>query len=159
MPQMSHDNERTLWRSAQAMETGVAASDASREFSEGASESAGFSRRGFMQIMAASMALAGAASCRRPEEKILPYNQAPEGLIPGKANFYASAIPAAAAPSASWSSPTKAAPPRSMATPATRPRKAPAIPSPRPTCSTSTTPIACSKSASKASKPPAIKTA
>ncbi len=93
MPQMSHDNERTLWRSAQAMEAGVATSDASREFSEGASESAGFSRRGFMQIMAASMALAGAASCRRPEEKILPYTQAPEGLIPGKANFYASAIP------------------------------------------------------------------
>ncbi|HNF99992.1 MAG TPA: TAT-variant-translocated molybdopterin oxidoreductase, partial [Pseudomonadota bacterium] len=31
------------------------------------------SRRSFMGILGASMALAGLSGCRRPEEKILPY--------------------------------------------------------------------------------------
>ena len=41
------------------------------------------SRRNFLTIMGASMALAGMTACRRPEEKILPYAKAPEVMIPG----------------------------------------------------------------------------
>jgi molybdopterin-containing oxidoreductase family iron-sulfur binding subunit len=51
------------------------------------------SRRGFLQLMAASLALAGLSACtRQPTEKIVPYVKAPEGLIPGKPQFYATAV-------------------------------------------------------------------
>ncbi len=65
-----------------------------REFPEGAAElSDGFSRRGFLSLMGASLGLAGLSACRRPEEKILPYAKAPEHLIPGKPLYYATAMP------------------------------------------------------------------
>ncbi|MBI1367886.1 MAG: 4Fe-4S dicluster domain-containing protein [Planctomycetes bacterium] len=54
------------------------------------------SRRSFMKIMGASMALAGAGSmsgCRRwPEQKVAPYNMRPEGRIPGIPVHYATAM-------------------------------------------------------------------
>src|SRR5262249_20400399 len=51
------------------------------------------SRRGFLQLMGASLALAGLGACtRQPAEKIVPYVKAPEGLIPGKPQFYATAV-------------------------------------------------------------------
>ncbi len=52
----------------------------------------GLSRRRFLQVMAASMSLAGLtlAGCRRwPEEKIAPYASRPEGRIPGEPIYYA----------------------------------------------------------------------
>ncbi len=50
------------------------------------------SRRGFMKLMGASMALAGLAGCtKQPEEPIYPYVKAPEDLILGKPNYFASA--------------------------------------------------------------------
>jgi molybdopterin-containing oxidoreductase family iron-sulfur binding subunit len=65
-----------------------------REFPEGASELAdGFSRRQFLKLMGASAGLAGLAACRRPEEKILPYARAPEHLVPGRPQYYATAMP------------------------------------------------------------------
>ena len=43
------------------------------------------SRRGFMKLMGASMALAGLAGCtKQPDEPIYPYVKAPEDLILGK---------------------------------------------------------------------------
>jgi len=67
-----------------------------REFPEGASESEGLDRRGFLKIMSASFALAGlgAAGCRRPEQYILPYSKQPENAIPGIPVYYSSAFPA-----------------------------------------------------------------
>jgi molybdopterin-containing oxidoreductase family iron-sulfur binding subunit len=54
---------------------------------------AGLSRRAFMQLMGASIALAGASACNRPaQEKILPYVRAPEEVIPGKPLFFATAV-------------------------------------------------------------------
>ncbi|WP_018969810.1 TAT-variant-translocated molybdopterin oxidoreductase [Rubritalea marina] len=55
------------------------------------------SRRSFMKVMGASTALAGfgLAACRRPEELIVPYVNAPEWVIPGKPLYYASSIPTA----------------------------------------------------------------
>ncbi len=49
-------------------------------------------RRGFLKLMAASLGLAGLTACvRYPEEKIVPYVDQPQGMTPGKPQFYASA--------------------------------------------------------------------
>jgi MoCo/4Fe-4S cofactor protein with predicted Tat translocation signal len=51
------------------------------------------SRRRFLTLMGASLALAGAVGCtRQPPEKIVPYVHQPEQLAPGKPLFYATAI-------------------------------------------------------------------
>ena len=67
-----------------------------REFPESASEMIDpVTRRSFMGLMASSMALAGLTGCniiRRPKEKILPYNNQPENLIPGRPNYYATSM-------------------------------------------------------------------
>jgi molybdopterin-containing oxidoreductase family iron-sulfur binding subunit len=50
------------------------------------------SRRNFLKLMGASIALAGATACtKQPLEKIVPYVQRPEDMVPGKPLFYASA--------------------------------------------------------------------
>jgi len=68
-----------------------------REFPAGASELSTSSRRTFMKIMGASVALAGAATlpgCRRPEHTIMPYSQrTPEDMIPGKSEYFATSFP------------------------------------------------------------------
>jgi molybdopterin-containing oxidoreductase family iron-sulfur binding subunit len=52
------------------------------------------SRRGFMKLMGASLALAGMAGCtKQPDEPIYPYIKAPEDLILGKPNYFATAMP------------------------------------------------------------------
>src|SRR5579862_9815210 len=64
-----------------------------REFPKGASEWVdSFSRRGFLQLMGASLALAGMTGCTKlPLEPIVPYVRQPEGVIPGRAMFFATA--------------------------------------------------------------------
>ncbi|HQL25009.1 MAG TPA: TAT-variant-translocated molybdopterin oxidoreductase, partial [candidate division Zixibacteria bacterium] len=65
-----------------------------REFPQGASEWANaWSRRSFLTLMGASLALAGLSGCRRPEEKIVPYVQPPEDLVPGIPVTYATTMP------------------------------------------------------------------
>ncbi|MFQ5452685.1 MAG: TAT-variant-translocated molybdopterin oxidoreductase [Candidatus Zixiibacteriota bacterium] len=65
-----------------------------REFPQGASEmNNAWSRRNFMTLMGASLALAGLAGCRRPKEKIVPYVQPPEEVIPGIPQYYATTMP------------------------------------------------------------------
>lgn len=50
-------------------------------------------RRQFIKLMGASMALAGAAGCtRQPKELIFPYVKQPEDLIPGKPQYFATAV-------------------------------------------------------------------
>ena len=67
---------------------------AEREFPEDASELTDqVSRRSFLRVMGASIALAGFASCRKPVQKILPYTKQPEDLILGEPNFYATSMP------------------------------------------------------------------
>src|ERR1700677_3669107 len=52
------------------------------------------SRRGFMKLMGASMALAGLAGCtKQPDGPIYTYVKAPEDLILGKPNYFATAHP------------------------------------------------------------------
>jgi MoCo/4Fe-4S cofactor protein with predicted Tat translocation signal len=68
-----------------------------REFPAGASELNGdeWSRRDFLKLMSASMALAGVGltSCRRPEAHLVPFTKSVEWTIPGKPLFYATAMP------------------------------------------------------------------
>ncbi len=51
------------------------------------------SRRGFMKLMGASLALAGLSACAyQPTEKIVPFVRQPEDYTPGKPLFYATAM-------------------------------------------------------------------
>ena len=65
-----------------------------REFPKGASEwFDGFSRRGFLKTMGASLALAGLTGCTRmPITEIVPYVKQPENVVPGRPMFYATAF-------------------------------------------------------------------
>jgi molybdopterin-containing oxidoreductase family iron-sulfur binding subunit len=55
-------------------------------------ESLEVSRRGLLGAMAATFAAAGTEGCRRPIERILPYTQMPEDVIPGVPSHYATVI-------------------------------------------------------------------
>ena len=51
------------------------------------------SRRGFLKLMSASLALAGLTGCvKMPIESIVPYVRQPEEMIPGRPLFFASAF-------------------------------------------------------------------
>ncbi len=65
-----------------------------REFPKGASEWLDdVSRRGFMKLMGASLAMAGMTACtKQPLESIVPYVKQPEDLVPGRPMFFASAF-------------------------------------------------------------------
>ncbi len=65
-----------------------------REFPESASEWPDeVSRRGFLKLMSASLALAGMTGCTKlPIESIVPYVKQPEELIPGRPLFFATAM-------------------------------------------------------------------
>ncbi len=65
-----------------------------REFPAHASEwTDDVSRRNFLKLMGASLALAGLTSCtRQPINEIVPYVRQPEELIPGKPMFFATAM-------------------------------------------------------------------
>src|SRR5947209_1525700 len=55
----------------------------------------GVDRRSLLKVMAASLAMAGAAACtKQPKELIVPYVRQPENIIPGIPLFYATAMPA-----------------------------------------------------------------
>ena len=91
---MSADR-RVEWRSLEAR-AGDARARAflDREFPEGAAEAPeGVSRRTMLQLLGASLSLAGLAACRRPVEEIVPFAQAPEGFVPGVPRRYATTLP------------------------------------------------------------------
>jgi molybdopterin-containing oxidoreductase family iron-sulfur binding subunit len=98
LPRLAGTNAR-VWRSLdEVADTGEFRDWIEREFPRGASEfNDQSSRRTFLKIMGASVALAGAATlpgCRRPDHKIMPYSaKAPEDTIPGKPTLYATAMP------------------------------------------------------------------
>jgi len=84
-----------LWRSLDELaETPEFEDLIHREFPRFASEwPSGVSRRGFLQLTGASLALAGLTGCtKQPQEKIIPYVRQPEQLIPGKPMFFATAL-------------------------------------------------------------------
>ena len=87
---------RQFWRSFEELaETPEFTSFVQREFPQHASEWLDpVGRRGFLKLMGASLALAGASACtRQPDELIVPYVRQPENLVPGRPLFFATAMP------------------------------------------------------------------
>jgi molybdopterin-containing oxidoreductase family iron-sulfur binding subunit len=99
---LQHPAESTTgkryWRSlGQLQDTPEFRSWMEREFPQGASEVQGddVSRRSFLQLMGASVALAGLSlsACRRPLKNLVPFTKGVEWSVPGKALFFTSAMP------------------------------------------------------------------
>jgi molybdopterin-containing oxidoreductase family iron-sulfur binding subunit len=88
-------NQTTFWKSLNELAKNKEYEKyAEREFPENATEMTDqVSRRSFLRVMGASIALAGFASCRKPVQKILPYTKQPEDLVLGEPNFYATSMP------------------------------------------------------------------
>ena len=87
-----------MWRSLDELAAKPEFNDLlEREFPQGAAEWQGgeISRRNFLQLMGASMALAGVGltGCRRPEAYLVPFTSGLEWTIPGKFLFYATSQP------------------------------------------------------------------
>ncbi len=96
-PKTTASDERTAWRSLEHRRGDEAVlAGISDEFKHGPApqgEALAMQRRDVLKLAGASMALAGlgTACFRRPEEEILPYAKQPEEIIPGIANYYATA--------------------------------------------------------------------
>lgn len=89
---------RTYWRTmGELNDTPDFRDFLSREFPAGAAEmeTDGLSRRNFLQLMGASMALAGfgLSGCRRPEAHLVPFTKSAEWQIPGRRLLYATSMP------------------------------------------------------------------
>src|SRR6478672_1525071 len=90
---------RRVWRSLDELaDTDAFRELLHREFPKAASEwDDGHSRRDFLKLMGASLALAGVTAggsgcAKRRDEKIVPYVQQPEQVVPGRPLFFASAM-------------------------------------------------------------------
>lgn len=84
-----------LWQSLSEFKApGELGAWASSEFEASQSTSLnGSTRREFLQLMGASLVMAGAAGCSRPPSgNIVPYVTAPETVVPGKPDYYSSAF-------------------------------------------------------------------
>lgn len=92
---LNDNNGPEYWRSIdQLAETDEFQSFMEKEFPQHIEEVKAnpVSRRNFLKLMGASMALAGAVACtKQPTEKIVPYVERPEDIVPGVPLFYASA--------------------------------------------------------------------
>ncbi len=98
-----HQPEKTYWRSLEQIQGDSRATEfLHREFPEGASEAPpalledGLSRRSVLAMLGSTASLAGLAGCdviRRPVEHIVPYVDAPEGMVPGIPLAYATTMP------------------------------------------------------------------
>lgn len=88
-------NDTTYWKSLNELAKNKEYQKyAEREFPEDASELTDqVSRRSFLRVMGASIALAGFASCRKPVQKILPYSKQPEDKVLGVPDYYATSMP------------------------------------------------------------------
>lgn len=88
-------NGRQFWRSLQELaETEEFQEALHQEFPRQIYASGGTSRRNFLKLLGAAVAMASLSACsERPHEPIVPYVQAPEGIVPGKPLFFATAMP------------------------------------------------------------------
>jgi len=95
MKNLNKQKGKDYWRSLDQLAASPAFREIlAREFPEGASEMKNaLTRRNFLTLMSASLALAGLTACRRPVEKIVPFVKAPEEMIPGIPEYYATTMP------------------------------------------------------------------
>jgi molybdopterin-containing oxidoreductase family iron-sulfur binding subunit len=89
---------KKLWRSFDELaDNAIFRRHRDNEFPHGVDDlpevAEGMSRRGFVSAVGATAALAGLTSCRRPEEKIIPYVRQPEDVVPGIPQYYATTMP------------------------------------------------------------------
>lgn len=94
-PQPPISDARRYWRSLEELAATTGFEEwLHREFPRGASEWSDtneWHRRDFLRLMAASLALAGLGACtKQPIEKIVPYVNQPEEVVPGKPLYFAS---------------------------------------------------------------------
>src|SRR5438046_2159918 len=93
------DSGPQYWRSLEELaDTPALREYVAREFPEQAATwTDPVSRRQFLTVMGASLALAGATGCnmRQPGETFVPYVRKPEQITPGKPLFFATAMPLA----------------------------------------------------------------
>ncbi len=94
-PRLEHP---TMWRSMEEFQnTPEFEETLQREFPSGAAvyDETGLSKRDFLKLMGASMALAGVGltGCRRPPSFLVPLTQGVEWTVPGKFLYYATATP------------------------------------------------------------------
>ena len=93
---LSQAKGQRYWRSLEELaETDEFKEMLHREFPRQASEwTDGVSRRNFIQLMGASLALAGLSACtKQPVEHIVPYVRQPEEIVPGKPLYFATSMP------------------------------------------------------------------
>lgn len=96
--QLQQARGKQFWRSLdQLVDTSAFRELVAREFPQGASELADpVSRRTFLKLMGASLALAGLSGCtfaiKQPQEQVAPFARAPRDQIPGIPNYYATAV-------------------------------------------------------------------
>ncbi len=97
----STSNGRVWWRSLDELDGSANSDLLHREFPPGASEAPaeliedGVSRRTALSLLGGLASLAGLSGCnviRRPVEHIVPYVDAPEGMVPGIAETYATTM-------------------------------------------------------------------
>lgn len=98
LPHPDRPERPTMWRSMSELEnTSDFAEALQQEFPRGAGvyEDSGLSKRDFLKLMGASMALAGVglAGCRRPPSFIVPLKDGVEWTVPGKFLYYATSMP------------------------------------------------------------------
>ncbi len=93
---LANQKGKKFWRSVDELaDSDDFAELVNKEFPSQASEWIDpVSRRSFLKVMGASMALAGLAGCtKQPDEPIYPYVTAPPDLVLGKPVYFASAFP------------------------------------------------------------------
>ena len=88
-----------IWRSLRELENDPQfEKHLQQEFPRGAElyEDSGLSKRDFIKLMGASIALAGVGltGCRRPDSFLVPFTKGVEFTIPGKFLYYATSMPA-----------------------------------------------------------------
>jgi molybdopterin-containing oxidoreductase family iron-sulfur binding subunit len=89
---------KRYWRSLEELANDPAFEEMlQREFPAGASLWGDLSRRRFLALMGASLALSGVVGCgfTKPRELIMPYVRQPENIVLGKPLFYATTMPLA----------------------------------------------------------------
>lgn len=95
-PHPERETRPNIWRSLEERENTAAFEKAlQQEFPRNADIYADgkMSKRDFVRLMGASLALAGVTACRRPEAFIVPFTKGVEWTVPGKFLYYATAMP------------------------------------------------------------------
>src|SRR5215470_13618806 len=93
---LAESQGKEYWRSLEELAGSEAFQESlRREFPSGAEEwNDAIDRRRFLQLMSASLALAGLTACtRQPPELIVPYVHPAEGITLGKPLYFATAMP------------------------------------------------------------------